>query len=1552
MTPTKNRTAQKRRHEATTPQRHHSADSPLSARIQRQSNTEQPDDDVILWQTLSPSGTLKRVLRQRMHPAQKDILADSETLTHGIVQQIIESRNIDPLQRSNTDSNTNDNYNGDDGGFPDKWRLPPPPLPMRGSSGILSTADSSDDLTNELGMMLRGGELSQEVTPVAQRRMRAISRPLTISRSDRDFDKRLLLSSLLLTRPDSSASPSSPMMVSPMYDAAAAVRQGSPEPLSRSAVQSARKYACGVKAEPGTSEPGNKEATNSSPMQTTQLENTEDSNEIDTFGSMLGNDRVSTTSAATFEHSDTTCTKAESTSTPAESTKCESDLALATTVATDTTCATCTTDSAANNDDADLQLDDIDMDGLMDDLDGLEGFDPLEGIDDLLQDTDVEAQAQSSTIDTSTDHTFSYFEKCLALFVTTGHYTQQQLDAPAGTSGARLQKVVRVYSQTARRERNVYLRDDWYTTPIGIGDYLNLVGNIPETGPDGAVVLSYQALDLLLVLHPDTLVSCTHLADAFYCVRRAVLKDRIREISDGSPPNTVMLIGQLLHDLFQSCALKNRWDDKTMSDSINTLIKDNIESLWECQIDEDSVHKQISECIPIYQDWAARYMHGSAANGSYYSAPANNMIRSGKPSSVADMDTVALAKILNVEENVWSPKFGLKGKVDLTVQAQYLPGKSLVQPFELKTGRWTTSTSHRAQLVLYTLLMSDRFGIDINAGLLYYPRTAELIQVPRVATELRGLFITRNDMTQYLKHSTQVSRPLPAMVGDDYKCSRCAHRPTCFISHRALENGTEETARINSASWEAQVGHLSEAHLEFVRKWMALIDGEESDMQRFRAELWMMRSDYRELHTGRCLADMQIVVDSVEDSKTLGSYNRYKIAFVPAPESAATRRSLLDSQINVGDPISVSTECGQYALAVGYVFSLEYNRVVVVVDRPVRGVPKRLAGFDDASNQVYESLLEIRPHGASARGEETIIYPDVPESTSRDRFRIDKDEMSSGMSRIRANVMRLFVAEGGDEKWRKLVVDLEAPTFRPLHPSIEAKVLRVQQEKQLNTGQADVLRKVLAANDYALVMGMPGTGKTTTIAELVGVLVGQGKSVLLASYTHVAVDNILLKLQDREIPMVRLGNPNKVHARVVQHLLSEANLQTVQQIDGFFRKALVVATTCLGMGHPIFTMRKFDYCIIDEASQITLPVCLGPLLEASKFVLVGDHHQLPPLVRNVGARDGGLGTSLFKRLCEAHPSAVVRLEYQYRMNADIQRLANNLIYDGHLRCGSLAVAKQRINYKIDPAAAVDGWPFAVKRPAGMAANAAVHVGWAISALDPGRGAVFIDTDCIPGTESRAEGTDVAQNDVEIRVIRVLTDILQACGIEGRHVGLLSPYRTQLKQLEIEYGIRCTEAGSKDPTGPSCAQVAVSGISDNTQASRYSGIEMHTIDRYQGRDADVVIISFVRSNVGQAIGDLLRDWHRINVAITRARYKLIMVGSRSTLQRSPLLGGLIKILAKDNCVVQIPSTALIPAVTAASSVSGRDRTVKSTRTATTAGSALLKKMPITANIIAE
>ncbi|PIA17672.1 Dna2-domain-containing protein [Coemansia reversa NRRL 1564] len=527
-------------------QRYHSADSPAVKRSTTQlkvavdSGSNSGSDD-IFWMATSPRGTLKNALRQRTSAS----ASTSQEEPSGIVQRMLESRN------------TNQS-----------------PVRSQKRPGLkIGLSDLSSELDIDTAVD------PSETTPLAQRR--AVARPLTISKSEKTIDKRLLLSSLLPQKQES--------------EDLANGREGISEYITSSPSLRLQNYD-------GRSLPLKLELA----LQQQQSQQSQKSLDADSEIPSPTLDQDSTTKADTLTGT-----------TSADNTGVESDADL-------------------------LCLDHVDMDSL---LAGLDPTDDLDGLmDGLEEDVDGEAPSQR----------YKDCERCLTLLVTDGCYNGTQQQMPAGTPGARSQKIVRVYSQTAVRERIVLLRDEWEATPIRIGDYVNLVG---EIGSEDVVVVDSLGAGVLPILNPDILVSCTHLSDSFTCLRRAVLKDRISEITGDKPPSTVMLIGVLLHDLFQSCALKNKWDDATMSQTIYKLIESNVERLWECQLDEASVYEQVAEMVPEYQAWAQKYMHGAAQADAQYRTHRGGAQAGG---------SVAVSGILNMEESVWSPKFGLKGKIDLT----------------------------------------------------------------------------------------------------------------------------------------------------------------------------------------------------------------------------------------------------------------------------------------------------------------------------------------------------------------------------------------------------------------------------------------------------------------------------------------------------------------------------------------------------------------------------------------------------------------------------------------------------------------------------------------------------------------------------------------------------------------------------------------------------------------------------------------------------------------------------------------------------------------------
>lgn len=229
------------------------------------------------------------------------------------------------------------------------------------------------------------------------------------------------------------------------------------------------------------------------------------------------------------------------------------------------------------------------------------------------------------------------------------------------------------------------------------------------------------------------------------------------------------------------------------------------------------------------------------------------------------------------------------------------------------------------------------------------------------------------------------------------------------------------------------------------------------------------------------------------------------------------------------------------------------------------------------------------------------------------------------------------------------------PSVSTVPPALVASLVSAF-EAGLNGDQRTAVDGCLRARDFACILGMPGSGKTSTVAFIVRCIVAAGRSVLITSHTHSAVDTLLLKVTqgDGTIENVmRLGRPGSVHPALrrfcIEEDIASGAVSSVGQLRYRMASAAVVGATCLAARHALFTSgRRFDYAIVDEASQIPEPIALGPLRSARVFILVGDHHQLPPLVVSRQALAEGMDESLFKRLADAHPAAVFALTQQYR----------------------------------------------------------------------------------------------------------------------------------------------------------------------------------------------------------------------------------------------------------------------------------------------------------------
>ena len=768
---------------------------------------------------------------------------------------------------------------------------------------------------------------------------------------------------------------------------------------------------------------------------------------------------------------------------------------------------------------------------------------------------------------------------------------------------------------------------------------------------------------------------------------------------------------------------------------------------------------------------------------------------------------------------------------------------------------------------LYLNAAADKdVDVDIACGILYYMQTSEISSIRTIRHELVPMIIQRNELANLVRNRTT----LPPMLRKPYTCGKCYAQTPCFIYHKLVDDGNGETSGM-AEKFDDLVKHLKVEHQQFFSKWDNLLTKEESDVVKLRRELWTMQSAERE-KVGRCFGSLILRPGSSYEEEAGAKINRFHYTFIKHSPKAG--HSFRESQIVVGEPIVVSDEKGHFALANGYVHAVRKHEVEVAVDRRLHNARTKKKNFDAETNQVFSGIMEI----VEADGSNSTLIPTIPEEPVF--YRLDKDEFSNGMAMVRNNLIQLMEKDVfGVQALRKLIVEGVAPTFNPT--ASQYTLGDTASQASLNVDQRAAIQKVMSAKDYALVLGMPGTGKTTTIAHIIRALVAQGKSVLLTSYTHTAVDNILLKLRNDKIGIFRLGAIAKVHPEVQAFADLAGNpLKTVEEIKQCYTRK-VVATTCLGINHPIFNQRVFDYCIVDEASQITLPVCLGPIRMARTFILVGDHHQLPPLVQNKEALEGGLDVSLFKMLSDKHSSSVVNLEHQYRMCEDIMTLSNTLIYDGRLKCGTHSVATRSMTVSDMTALRHhhhNTQSILTTDPKKVCLSPSRGTCWIRDLLDPTSKVCFVNTDTLlsKSREVLENGSRIT-NPCEVILTTQLVESLLTVGIAPSDIGVITLYRSQLALLR--------------------------------QALRHrSSIEMHTADKFQGRDKEVVILSLVRSNEQQIVGDLLKDWRRVNVALTRARTKLIIMGSKSTLVGNELLKDLVQLMEDKKWWYDLPQDA--------------------------------------------
>ena len=422
----------------------------------------------------------------------------------------------------------------------------------------------------------------------------------------------------------------------------------------------------------------------------------------------------------------------------------------------------------------------------------------------------------------------------------------------------------------------------------------------------------------------------------------------------------------------------------------------------------------------------------------------------------------------------------------------------------------------------------------------------------------------------------------------------------------------------------------------------------------------------------------------------------------------------------------------------------------------------------------------------------------------------------------------------------------------------------------LNASQEKAVNEVLRAKDVAVVHGPPGTGKTTTLVEAIFETLRRESQVLVCAQSNMAVDWISEKLVDRGINVLRIGNPTRVNDKMLSftyerrfeahpdypqlwsirkairelrqqrkhadswhqkmdRLKSRATELELRIRSSLFGEARVIASTLTGAANRVLEGEKYSTLFIDEAAQALEAACWIAIRKAGRVILAGDHCQLPPTVKSIMALKGGLGKTLMERIVENKPETVTLLKMQYRMNEQIMKFSSEWFYNGMVE----------------------------------SAPTVSHRG----ILDYDTPMMWIDTAECDGKEEFVGENFGRINRAEAELtLQTLQQYLEKIGKqrileESIDVGIISPYRAQVQLLRKELRKR-----------------------EFFRPYRHL-LTVNTVDGFQGQERDIILISLVRSNDGGDIG-FLRDLRRMNVAITRARMKLIILGSSETMTSHP------------------------------------------------------------------
>ncbi len=802
------------------------------------------------------------------------------------------------------------------------------------------------------------------------------------------------------------------------------------------------------------------------------------------------------------------------------------------------------------------------------------------------------------------------------------------------------------------------------------------------------------------------------------------------------------------------------------------------------------------------------------------------------PASYGDERERQSGNQVRAETFLLAPEIGLRGRLDLFWQRS---GRQRL--LELKTGGATgdlPKREHRWQVYGYHALLTVRRDSKMKRALatLLYSGTPGYAQAFGIPASIRE--IQRVNETRNTLVLSQITG-IPTAPPGPSRCTKCAMLTQCQNVSSLLDWQPPEIDNRETFQRAVPESDSDTTSLHAASPRLSPVDTIENRIF-FSKYFWLLQMEGRAGEQQQALLWKTPVAERIERGTAIQGLEPLTKPVVDKDGWEQTFRCTNTSELRDGDEILLSN------------------------GDPITG------------EVVTGTIIAISSEQVTVWTRELITHPMLIDRYDNDLVHV----------RTQQNLLRWFQA---DSHLRDLVAGKIRPRF------IQQPI---SQKADFNREQNLAVERAMQVQDYLLIHGPPGTGKTSLIAEIVKRLCQQGQRVMLAAFTNQAVDNMLKRLDKEGFhDYLRLGHERSVDEGVKPHLLKElAQLQSPSPDDQqaqqgsplehpeIVRELLshmsVVATTTATWSSDKYTPpeselasfdMRFDVAIIDEAGQLTVPAILGALRFAKRFILVGDEKQLPPLVLSKEAAEQGLADSLFRTLKQLdedymneHPlavSACVPLRVQYRMNKWISNFSSTVFYDKQL-LPHASIANRRLL-------------FAHSSVEQDKENAAIS-----KAIEPAFPLVFLHVHDIEVHEQ------ARLSNAEARAIRALVAGLLARGIAEREIGIIAPYRAQVANIRRHL---------------------FSPASNWMTLSSPSELSVDTVDRFQGGERSVIIMSF--ATISEPEGqrrEFLINPNRLNVALTRAQRKLILVGCVPALENLPVFERLITYCRSMNTLI--------------------------------------------------